>query len=57
MGIFSILRVFRTHVGIFACQKKWWTRLKFPSDIFECVENVRQSYEIFDDIASIALSA
>ena len=37
--------------------KKWWTRLKFPSDIFGCGENERQSYEIIYDISPIALAA
>ena len=35
--------------------KKWWTRLKFPSDTFGCGENERQSYEILDDSCCIVL--
>ena len=38
--------------GIFAYEKK---RLKFPSEIFECGENGRQSSEILNDIAPNAL--
>ena len=38
-------------------RKKWWTRLKFPSEIFGCGENERQSSEILNDIAPIALAA
>ena len=43
--------------GIFACKKKGWTRLIFPSEIFGCGENERQSSEILNDIAPIALAA
>ena len=35
--------------------KKWWTRLKFPSEIFGCGENERQRSEILNVIAPIAL--
>ena len=37
--------------------KKWWTRLNFPSGIFGSGEHKRQRYEIFNDVAPIALVA